>query len=75
MSENGQTFRARGRMMRPMEMPSHDVCYRALSTRDIRFDGRLFVGITTTGIYCLPISPARTARREDCRLLTIPATP
>jgi len=67
MSENGQTFPARGRMMRPMEMPSHDVCYRALSTRDVRFDGRLFVGITSTGIYCRPICPARTAKRENCR--------
>src|SRR5499427_8633083 len=48
-------------------LPAHDVCYRALSTRDVRFDGRLFVGITTTGIYCRPICPARTARRENCR--------
>src|SRR5258708_39464186 len=53
--------------MRPMEMPSHDICYRALSTRDVRFDGRLFVGITSTGIYCRPICPARTAKRENCR--------
>ncbi len=44
-----------------------DVCYRALSTRDPRFDGRLFVGITSTGIYCRPICPARTAKRENCR--------
>src|SRR3546814_3533922 len=28
-----------------------DACYRAISTRDARFDGRLFVGVTTTGIY------------------------
>jgi AraC family transcriptional regulator of adaptative response / DNA-3-methyladenine glycosylase II len=38
----------------------HDACYRALSTRDARFDGRLFVGVKTTGIYCRPICPART---------------
>ena len=50
-----------------MELPPHDVCYRALSTRDPRFDGRLFVGITSTGIYCRPICPARTAKRENCR--------
>ncbi|MBV9330849.1 MAG: methylphosphotriester-DNA--protein-cysteine methyltransferase family protein, partial [Alphaproteobacteria bacterium] len=50
-----------------MDMPPHDVCYRALQTRDGRFDGRLFVGIATTGIYCRPICPARTARRENCR--------
>jgi AraC family transcriptional regulator, regulatory protein of adaptative response / DNA-3-methyladenine glycosylase II len=50
-----------------MDMPPHDVCYRALSTRDARFDGRLFVGIRTTGIYCRPICPARPAKSENCR--------
>ncbi len=50
-----------------MGMPPHDVCYRALSTRDARFDGRLFVGIRTTGIYCRPICPARPAKPENCR--------
>lgn len=43
----------------------HDACYRALSTRDARFDGRLFVGVKTTGIYCRPVCPARTAKREN----------
>ena len=43
----------------------HDACYRALSTRDARFDGRLFVGVTSTGIYCRPICPARTPKREN----------
>ena len=38
-------------------------CYRALATRDARFDGRLFVGVRTTGIYCRPICPARTPSR------------
>ena len=37
-------------------------CYRAISTRDARFDGRLFVGVRTTGIYCRPICPARTPK-------------
>jgi AraC family transcriptional regulator of adaptative response / DNA-3-methyladenine glycosylase II len=40
-------------------------CYRAISTRDARFDGRLFVGVKTTGIYCRPICPARTPRFEN----------
>lgn len=39
-------------------------CYRALCTRDARFDGRLFVAVRTTGVYCRPICPARTPRRE-----------
>src|SRR6187399_680603 len=43
------------------------VCYQALLTRDARFDGRLFVGVTSTGIYCRPVCPARTPKAEHCR--------
>src|SRR5437764_2438785 len=50
-----------------MEVPDWDTCYRALQSRDARFDGLLFVGITSTGIYCRPVCPARTARPENCR--------
>jgi len=50
-----------------METLDEAACFRALETRDARFDGRLFVGITTTGIYCRPVCPARTAKREHCR--------
>jgi AraC family transcriptional regulator of adaptative response / DNA-3-methyladenine glycosylase II len=42
------------------------VCYKALQTRDERFDGRIFVGVTSTGIYCRPVCPARTAKFENC---------
>ncbi len=41
--------------------------YRALCARDARFDGRLFVGVRTTGVYCRPVCPARTPRRENIR--------
>jgi AraC family transcriptional regulator of adaptative response / DNA-3-methyladenine glycosylase II len=44
-----------------------DVCYRALQTRDARFDGRFFTAVTSTGIYCRPICPARTPMRKHCR--------
>jgi AraC family transcriptional regulator of adaptative response / DNA-3-methyladenine glycosylase II len=43
----------------------HDACYRALVLRDVRFDGRFFVAVKTTGIYCRPICPARTPRPEN----------
>lgn len=43
----------------------HDACYRAVSSRDTRFDGRIFTGVKTTGIYCRPICPARTPRSEN----------
>ena len=50
-----------------MELPDRDICYRALQSRDSRFDGLIFVGVTSTGIYCRPVCPARTAMREHCR--------
>src|SRR5262249_38704522 len=43
----------------------HDACYRALCLRDVRFDGRFFTGVKTTGIYCRPVCPARTPRLEN----------
>jgi AraC family transcriptional regulator, regulatory protein of adaptative response / DNA-3-methyladenine glycosylase II len=43
----------------------HDACYRAMSLRDARFDGRFFAGVKTTGIYCRPICPARTPRSDN----------
>jgi len=44
-----------------------DACYRAIETRDHRFDGRLFVAVTTTGIYCRPFCPAPTPKRKNVR--------
>jgi len=44
-----------------------DACYRAIETRDHRFDGRLFVAVTTTGVYCRPFCPAPTPRRKNAR--------
>jgi AraC family transcriptional regulator of adaptative response / DNA-3-methyladenine glycosylase II len=51
---------------RRMDMDD-DACYRAIETRDHRFDGRLFVAVTTTRIYCRPFCPAPTPRRENVR--------
>ena len=45
----------------------HDAQYRALRTRDARFDGRLFVGVTSTGIYCRPVCRVRPPRQANCR--------
>jgi AraC family transcriptional regulator of adaptative response / DNA-3-methyladenine glycosylase II len=45
-------------------------CYRAWLTRDARFDGRLFVGVTSTGIYCRPVCPARTPKFDNCRFFS-----
>jgi AraC family transcriptional regulator of adaptative response / DNA-3-methyladenine glycosylase II len=48
-----------------MSLDPH-ACYRALRARDARFDGRFFIGVSTTGIYCRPVCPAGTARFENC---------
>jgi len=44
-----------------------EACYRAARARDRRFDGRFFVAITSTRIYCRPICPARPAKRDHMR--------
>ena len=44
-----------------------DAAYLALKARDARFDGRFFVGVTSTGVYCRPVCRVRTPRRENCR--------
>ena len=49
-----------------MELPDKDVCYRALQSRDARFDGLIYVGVKSTGIYCRPVCPARTAKFLNC---------
>lgn len=47
----------------------HETCYRALRTRDARFDGRFFTAVLSTGVYCRPICPAPTPKRENCLFL------
>ena len=43
-----------------------DACYRALKAHDPRFDGRFFVGVSSTRIYCRPVCSVRMPRREHC---------
>ena len=42
-------------------------CDRARLARDRRFDGKFFIGVLTTGIYCRPICPSPHARRSNVR--------
>lgn len=42
-----------------------EVKYRAMESRDARFDGRFFVCVKTTGVYCRPICSARTPKRDN----------
>lgn len=50
-----------------------DAAYRGLVARDARLDGRLFVGVTSTGVYCRPVCRVRTPRRENCCFFETPA--
>ncbi|MEN9621348.1 MAG: hypothetical protein RL499_1541, partial [Actinomycetota bacterium] len=45
----------------------HDRCYRALASRDARFDGQFIAGVHSTGIYCRPSCPATTPRPNNVR--------
>src|SRR6478609_6453476 len=49
-----------------MTLDSH-TCYRALRARDARFDGRFFVAVSSTRIYCRPVCTVKPPRRENCR--------
>jgi AraC family transcriptional regulator of adaptative response / DNA-3-methyladenine glycosylase II len=40
--------------------------YAAFKAKDARFDGRFFVGISSTGIYCRPVCRARQPKAENC---------
>jgi AraC family transcriptional regulator, regulatory protein of adaptative response / DNA-3-methyladenine glycosylase II len=44
-----------------------NVCDQARLARDARFDGRFFIGVLSTGIYCRPICPSPTSKRENVR--------
>lgn len=44
-----------------------DACYRALASHDPRFDGRFFVGVSSTKIYCRPVCSVRVPMRKNCR--------
>ncbi len=48
---------------------NREACYRALLTRDARFDGRFYTAVVSTGIFCRPICPARPPKIENCVFL------
>ena len=43
------------------------VCSRARLSRDARFDGKFFIAVLSTGIYCRPICTARASKEENVR--------
>jgi AraC family transcriptional regulator, regulatory protein of adaptative response / DNA-3-methyladenine glycosylase II len=43
------------------------ICSRARLSRDPRFDGKFFIGVVGSGVYCRPICPAPTAKEKNVR--------
>lgn len=48
-----------------MDTLDFDACYRAVASRDERFDGWFYTAVRTTGIYCRPSCPAITPKRRN----------
>ena len=48
-------------------LPDDQVLYRALIARDPSYDGRAFVAVKTTGIFCRLTCPARKPKPENCQ--------
>lgn len=49
------------------------VCSRARLSRDARFDGKFFIGVIPSGVYCRSICPAPTAKEKNCRYFSTAA--
>lgn len=49
------------------QLPDHDTLYQALLDRDPGFDGRAYVGVASTGVFCRLTCPARKPKFENCR--------
>ncbi len=63
MSDARQSLSSRcGRLA---DVLDHETCYRAVSSRDPRFDGWFVTAVRTTGIYCRPSCPATTPKRRN----------
>jgi AraC family transcriptional regulator of adaptative response/methylated-DNA-[protein]-cysteine methyltransferase len=52
------------------DLPDHDTLYIALDQRDDSYEGRVWVGVTSTGIFCRLSCPARTPKPENCQWFT-----
>ncbi len=65
-SEIRQTLAGTGAIPVAMTIPDPDICYAAMLRRDRAYDGVFFVGVTSTGIYCRPVCPARTPLQRNC---------
>lgn len=54
------------------DLPDTDTLYAALLARDDRYDGRAFVGVSSTGVFCRLTCPARKPKAENCTFYASP---
>src|SRR5215468_5149982 len=66
MSEIRQLLSGSARTIERVEL-DFESCYRAVQSRDARFDGWFFTAVTSTGIYCRPSCPAMTPKSKNVR--------
>jgi AraC family transcriptional regulator, regulatory protein of adaptative response / DNA-3-methyladenine glycosylase II len=57
----------RERVYDDVSMLDWQTCSRARLSRDARFDGKFFIGVRTSGVYCRSICPAPTAKEKNVR--------
>ncbi|MEL6642008.1 MAG: trifunctional transcriptional activator/DNA repair protein Ada/methylated-DNA--[protein]-cysteine S-methyltransferase [Pseudomonadota bacterium] len=55
------------------DLPSDEALYAALIARDTGYDGRAWVGVTSTGVFCRLSCPARKPKAENCQWFSAPA--
>jgi AraC family transcriptional regulator, regulatory protein of adaptative response / DNA-3-methyladenine glycosylase II len=72
MSDSGETGREESAKLRVMSL-DEALCHAACDARDPRFDGRFFIGVTSTGIYCRCVCPARMTKPQNRRFFASPA--
>ncbi len=68
VSESRQTWAPRTGSITDVLL-DHDRCYRAVASRDARFDGCFVVAVRSTGIYCRPSCPAVTPKPQNVSFL------
>mgnify|MGYP003374658196 CR=1 FL=1 len=71
-SRTAATTEPRGAVTAPAGLDV-DAAYQALAARDRRFDGRIWFGVTSTGVYCRPVCPAQTPKAANVRFFASPA--
>ena len=49
-----------------IELTNRRTLYRAIIHRDSRYDGRVYVAVKSTGVYCRPICRAKRPHLENC---------